>query len=78
MSKSKRVRITGIHKHDAHYHRKDYLIGTEGTFELESSQRCPGYCVGAFYPGDESNDAEYFYFVGVRYKKIQQKKKVTK
>lgn len=63
----KMVRITHIHKSDAHYHSRYRIIGMEGAFDLSKHHCYPGYYAGTLHPGDSSED---LFFVAVRYKKI--------
>ena len=67
MKKKIRVRITKIHKRDAHYINSDRFVGQEGEFVVEPPHHIPGYVSGTFY-ADKGGQSALFY--AVRYKKL--------
>lgn len=66
--KSRRIRITGIHREDATYGRQEDYIGKTGLFAPEDHQNEPGYFAGNIVYDDDFNGCTFLY--AVRYKRI--------
>ena len=70
-----RVRITEIHKDDAHHLYADEIVGLEGEFECSSPPyRVEGHYAGKFslYKGTpaEYADGSNLYFSAIKYEEI--------
>ena len=75
MTKPIRIRITHIHREDGFFGWKDEFIGQTGTFESHLSRVERGYFSGKFRLDLPIRSSKTFYFYGIRYRKIQAKKK---
>ena len=74
MSKGRRIQITQIHPKDGFYVSRGTFIGQTGMFspDLEPFQMYRGYFKGRFYPDAGELANGYVYFLGVRYKKVEE------
>lgn len=64
----KKIQITGIHKDDAFYYKKEEFIGLKGHFRPNRMQHRLSYFAGTFY-NDKFVSGEVV-FLAIRYKKI--------
>ena len=74
MSKGRRIQITQIHPRDGFYVSRDRFVGQTGMFEpdLDRFQLYRGYFKGRFYRDGHQGPDDYVYFLGVRYKKVEE------
>lgn len=67
-----KIRITNIHKLDAKYCRKNYIIGCEGEFEVNGKH--DDFTSGTFTPGTpmEPKGKRFGHdlFYGIRYEEV--------
>ena len=68
MKGARRIQITHIHKKDAHYERREGMIGLKGEFNPDGFKSLfLGYYGGDFIA---DNSKRYLFFIGVRYRRI--------
>ena len=63
----RKIRITGMHKEDALYYKKEDFIGLKGLFEPNKVQFHLPYISGKFY---HEKFIRPIYFLAVRYVKL--------